>query len=205
MKYSHLGVQNVPAELQLAETFLPAIPMCALELPPSKIANALWLVPTTQVHDAFLQRVFTQSRKALWQASGLDAPWMDKLLEDQYALQQKAYTDQGKNAYSYVIAAKGQWVGRLLVRAETNALHIVDIALLPEHQNQGIGQHVLAYLQSQACARRQMLTLNADATNRAYQWYLRCGFTVSEQSGVDCAMVWCAPNTQDLSGYSLAQ
>ncbi|HMU66189.1 MAG TPA: GNAT family N-acetyltransferase [Cellvibrionaceae bacterium] len=179
--------------------------MCALELPPSKIANALWLVPTTDLHQAFLQRVFTQSRKALWQASGLDAPWIDKLLEDQYNLQQKNYGAQENGRYSYVIAAKGQWVGRLLVRADASTLHIMDIALLPEYQNQGIGQHVLTYLQQQASNRGQLLTLNTDATNRAYHWYLRCGFTVTQQVGIDCAMAWRAPTSADVSHYSLVQ
>lgn len=179
--------------------------MCALELPPSKIANGLWLVPTTQVHQAFLKRVFTQSRKALWQASGLDATWLDQLLDNQYALQQKSYGEVEKDCYSYVIAAKGQWVGRLLVRTDENALHIMDIALLPEYQHQGIGGCVLHYLQNQASARGQMLTLNTDATNQAYQWYLRAGFRVTQQSGIDCAMAWYAPTQNAVNAYSLAQ
>ncbi|MFO1369556.1 MAG: GNAT family N-acetyltransferase [Marinagarivorans sp.] len=164
--------------------------MCALELPPSKIANALWLVPTTDVHQAFLRRVFTQSRKGLWQASGLDAAWLDRILDDQYTLQEKSYWANGKDLYSYVIVFKGQWVGRLLVRANPHCLHILDIALLPEHQNQGVGRHVLNYLQQQASAREQLLTLTTDATNRAYDWYLRAGFRVTQQSGTDYAMAW---------------
>lgn len=179
--------------------------MCALEFPPSKIANALWLVPTTEVHQAFLRRVFIESRKALWQGSALDATWIDQLLEDQYSLHQLSYGADAKDCYSYIIAAKGQWVGRLLVRADNRELHLIDITLLPDHQNQGIGSHVLRYLQQQVSARGQLLTLNTDVTNRAYQWYLRCGFTITQQSGIDYAMVWNGQPRLEPNSVSIAQ
>jgi GNAT superfamily N-acetyltransferase len=179
--------------------------MATLDLPPTKIANALWLAPTNPAHEVFLQRVFIQSRKALWHSAGLSAPWVDKLLEDQFALHQRTHEEEGKKRYSYVIAAQGQWVGRLLMRSDPTALHLLDIALLPEQQKQGIGQKVMNYVQQQARARHQQLTLNADETNRAFQWYLRCGFTITQKVGTLCSMVWSAASSNNTNACQLSK
>jgi GNAT superfamily N-acetyltransferase len=179
--------------------------MSTLALPPTKIANALWLAPTTEDHQVFLQRVFIQSRKALWHSAGLSAPWLDKLLADQFALHQRAPIDEEKQRYSYVISAQGQWVGRLLMRSDATTLHLLDIALLPEQQKQGIGQKVMNYLQQQARARHQQLTLDADETNRAFQWYLRCGFTITQKVGTLCSMAWNAASNNNINACSLSE
>ncbi len=159
--------------------------MSTLACPPIKIANGLWLVPVTEVHESFIQRVNTLNRKAVWQAEGLCAPWIDAPLKRQNSEHEKAYSE-----FSYVIAAKGQWVGRLLLRATPDALHIIDMALLPEHQKQGIGQSVLGYLQHLASVREQQLTLTTESSSPSFHWYRGCGFKVATKDGIDCSMIW---------------
>ncbi|HEY6527608.1 MAG TPA: GNAT family N-acetyltransferase, partial [Cellvibrionaceae bacterium] len=110
-----------------------------------------------------------------------------------------------RHRYSYVISAQGQWVGRLLMRSDATALHLLDIALLPEQQKKGIGQKVMNYLQLQARASHQQLTLDADETNRAFHWYLRCGFTITQKVGTLCSMAWNAASSNNISTCSLCE
>lgn len=197
----YLSVQKQESHLELRRVFLVGIVMTQPQLLPTKIATSLWLIPSSEAHQAFLHEIFIQNRKPLWLAAGLAAGWIDQLLFTQAHIQQQTFDQNAADQFSYIIAAKGQWVGRLLVRANDDGIHIIDIALLPDHQNQGIGQEVINYLKKQAAARKLPLTLNADETSRAYEWYLDCGFTTTQTSGLNRSMAWnvnlCAPSICD--------
>lgn len=175
--------------------------MTKTELLPTKIATSLWLVPSSELHQPFLQEVFIQNRKPLWLAAGMSAEWIDELLVKQSLIQQQAQDADAQDHYSYVIAYKGEWVGRLLVRVNSDGIHIIDIALLPSQQNQGIGQEVINYLQQQSRKRQLRLTLNADETSRAYEWYLDCGFTTTQSSGVTRSMSWTVQEPAEMAPF----
>jgi GNAT superfamily N-acetyltransferase len=198
----YLSVQDSQTQLELRDEILMGIFMPQAQLLPTKIATSLWLIPSTGAHSEFLHQVFVQNRKPLWLAAGLRVGWIDELLVQQSKLQQHSFEQDAADQYSFIIAAKGIWVGRLVVRANDDGIHIVDIALLPDHQNQGIGQEVINYLKKQAQARNQPLTLNADETSRAYEWYLDRGFTTTQAAGINRSMAW---NLESSSSLALGQ
>jgi ribosomal protein S18 acetylase RimI-like enzyme len=55
--------------------------------------------------------------------------------------------------------------------------HIVDIAVLPERRNSGIGATVLRGVLAESDRRGVPASLNVNVTNRAVRLYERLGFT----------------------------
>lgn len=69
---------------------------------------------------------------------------------------------------------------------------LVDIALLPEFRNLGVGGALLRALQREAAAAGAGLRLHVRPDNRARRLYARLGFEVAAQSEVAIAMRWSA-------------
>jgi len=70
-----------------------------------------------------------------------------------------------------------------------DALHLVDIALLPAFQSKGIGGRVLAGLIEEAAARGLPMDLHVEAENPARRLYRRLGFEERGGDGVYLFMV----------------
>ena len=69
-------------------------------------------------------------------------------------------------------------VGRMILDEQQDSIHLVDISILPEFRNRGIGSQVLRELIS----RGKPVNLMVRNENRAHRLYERLGF---EQSGRD--------------------
>jgi GNAT superfamily N-acetyltransferase len=206
-EWQHTCVQIWLSQLQLADTFLGDRTIMNTELLPIKIATSLWLVPSSDPHLAFLQQLVDQNRMAKWMEKSATGHWLSELTSQQPHIQQQPHQAQPSDAteqFSYVISSKGHWVGRLLMSRSHAAIHILDITLLPDFQNQGLGQAVINYLQQQAQNLLLPLTLHADETSRAYEWCLDCGFITTFKTGVMRAMAWNLPELTEQEAATFA-
>ena len=75
-----------------------------------------------------------------------------------------------------VIVVDGQPVGRLYVARWSDEIRIVDIALLSDYCNRGIGTTLLRGLQSEAAAAGKPLRIHVERFNPALRLYERLGF-----------------------------
>jgi ribosomal protein S18 acetylase RimI-like enzyme len=87
----------------------------------------------------------------------------------------------------------GQPAGRLYVAREEDELRIVDIALLPEHCNGGIGTTLLRRLQSEAVAAGKPLRVHVERFSPALRLYERLGFRQIADREVYLFMEWRGP------------
>ena len=83
----------------------------------------------------------------------------------QFNAQTADYRTNYPDASFQIIERDGVAAGRLLVRRSDDAVHVIDIALLPEHRGAGIGTKLLKELQEEARGRRQ----KAEHPRRAVQ------------------------------------
>ncbi len=67
---------------------------------------------------------------------------------------------------------------------------IVDIALLPEFCNRGIGTTILRTLQAEASAAGKPLRIHVERFNPALRLYERLGFRLVEDRGVYLFLEW---------------
>jgi ribosomal protein S18 acetylase RimI-like enzyme len=141
------------------------------------------LTPVAAQDQAFLFQLFCATRPEL-------AGFPEPLLQMQFRAQSLGYAAQYPGADHQLVLLKGRPVGQLLVDRSAERVHLVDVALLPQSQGQGIGSTLLQSLQAEAAAAGLPLRLSVFATNPARHLYERFGFTVTEHKDLYLAMQW---------------
>jgi len=82
-------------------------------------------------------------------------------------------------------------VGRLWLDRRTDAVHVLDIALLPEWRGRGLGRLVLEQVMADAEAQGRALTIYVEAGCPARRLYERLGFEpVGQSDGLHQFMRW---------------
>jgi ribosomal protein S18 acetylase RimI-like enzyme len=108
----------------------------------------------------------------------------------QFNSQRTSYR-QGFPGSGYDVTSIGeQPVGRLLVQRGTDAIRVVDLSLLPEFRNRGIGGALLNALLAEAAEARTSIRLHVESSNRAVRLYERLGFRPVGINGIHVEMEW---------------
>jgi Acetyltransferases len=117
-------------------------------------------------------------------------------LDSQFAFQHHHFTTHFERAEFLVLEHRGDPVGRLYLLREPPRWLIVDVALLPAWQGQGIGTTLLRQLKRDALdARTQGLALHVRRDNpRAQALYARLGFRDESVEGMHSLMHWDVPS-----------
>jgi ribosomal protein S18 acetylase RimI-like enzyme len=79
-------------------------------------------------------------------------------------------------------------VGRLVVDASTDDVEVIDLALLPQYRNHGIGTGVLRGVLAQADRIGRAVRLHVEKQSRALHLYERLGFAICADVGMYFAM-----------------
>ncbi len=160
------------------------------------------LRPERPEDEPFLRKVYGSTRQEELEASGLPMELRDAFLNMQFKAQQQGYRNTYPHAEFLVILLANQPVGRLAVNRASAELRLIDIALLPEHRNRGIGTALIQKLSTEAAAAGQPLRLSVLKGLRAVHLYHRLGFAKTGESGLRDLMEWRAvkppaPTTPD--------
>jgi len=153
----------------------------------------LTLRPATPADDAFLLDLYAQNRQAELRAWGLDESMLASLLQMQFTAQQTTYATQYPDADHDLLLLDDEPVGRLYIHRAEDHLLLVDIALLPEVQGQGLGTALLCTLLEEAAEKGVPVRLQVVMTNLARHLYQRLGFTALGSDGVYEQMEWHPP------------
>jgi GNAT superfamily N-acetyltransferase len=92
-----------------------------------------------------------------------------------------------------IVMLDGVNAGRMVVNRTREALHLVDIALLPQHRNAGIGAALMQRVFGEAAATKKPLRLLVLKGNRAARFYHRLGFVKTGETELHLQMEWRAP------------
>ena len=116
------------------------------------LSRSVTLRAATSDDDAFLARVYAGTRAA----ELATVSWTDEekaaFVHMQFAAQAQYYREHYPHTSFDVVLLGAEAVGRLYVSRWTDEIRIVDIALLPDCCNRGIGTTLLHGLQSEAAA-----------------------------------------------------
>ena len=132
--------------------------------------------PFTVEHLEFLFRLYASTRHAEFALLGWPATQLEAFLRMQFNNQQRWYQTAYPEAEHRIILSEGQPIGRILVNHTHEYLLLVDIALLPEYQGQGIGSKYLQELIEQSEKAGVPVRLQVLKTNPAQHLYERLGF-----------------------------
>ena len=151
----------------------------------------LTLRAVTADDEALLLFVYDSSRAeelahAQWQEGQREA-----FVKWQFDLQRREYEARHPDAEYAVILVDDQPAGRIWIGRDAEEIHLLDIVVLPEFQNRGVGRVLLNSLideakQSSKALRHYVFVMNADAL----RFYERLGFVVIEEIGAYKHMEW---------------
>jgi ribosomal protein S18 acetylase RimI-like enzyme len=150
------------------------------------------LRPAVPSDGDLLYGVFVSTREPEMEVLAWPRASKDALLRMQFDAQGWHFRHAHPNLEVSVVLVAGQPAGRLCVSRDGDAVHLLDIALLPEHRGRGVGTVLVTRLQAQAGAARLPLRLHVARTNPAARLYQRLGFIPAGGDAVHQAMEWTA-------------
>uniref|UniRef100_B0SX64 GCN5-related N-acetyltransferase n=1 Tax=Caulobacter sp. (strain K31) TaxID=366602 RepID=B0SX64_CAUSK len=158
--------------------------------PPARFA----LRPEVEADAAFRLALFRASRGAAWDNVPLPAEMLARIMEQQFHAQTQGYRLAYPGARLEIVMVEEAPAGRLATDRGPDALHLIDIALTPEHRGRGLGEAILRQLMGEAAALGAPLTLQVAQDNLAAQrLYRRLGFVATAATETHLTLCWSAP------------
>lgn len=152
------------------------------------------LRPAAPHDEALLLRIYGSTRaEELTKVPNWSDEQKQAFIAHQFFAQQDYYKKVYPDAAYSIIQSGDQTAGRLYVerRLIEGTIRIIDIALLPEFRNLGIGEYLLRELQEEARSTGKTLSIHVEKFNRALNFYQRLGFQIiHETHGVYLLMEW---------------
>jgi len=163
----------------------------------SQFNESITLRPATSEDARFLLEVYQSSRGDDLRGLGWDEDRISEFLTMQYQAQRTFEDNDHQPATNEVILYSGKPIGRLFVDYRVDEIRCLDVALLPEFRNQGLGTFLLRRLQKRAQTAHKPLRLQVIRFNRAVSLFERLGFVRTSETGTHLQMEW----TSDSSGF----
>lgn len=152
--------------------------------------NALTLRPASPDDENFLIEVYTSTRADEVAQLPWDANQVDSFMRMQFAAQQQDYRRRFPEGDHHVLLVDGRPSGRMYVARSEAEIRILDIALLPEHRNKGIGTHLITGLLDEAGRTQKPLRVYVERLNPALGLFERLGFARTEDIGSHFLLEW---------------
>lgn len=148
------------------------------------IPGGVSLRPAVDSDRDFLRTLFASTRELELAFLPPGAAIREFFINSQFDAQRQAYRQAFPAADDQIIEIETAAAGRLCLDRSPEALHLVDISLLPEYRNRGIGSALLRALLAEAAERGASLSLNVAMANPAQHLYQRLGFRTVSSDGV---------------------
>jgi len=146
--------------------------------------------PITPEDTEFLYAVYAQTRAEELAVVDWSESQKDEFLRSQFNAQHQAYQETYRGGDFLVILRNNQPAGRLYVARWEREIRIVDIALLPEHRNAGIGSAILKDILAEGARSGKRVSIHVEMFNPALTLYERLGFRKLREHGVYHFMEW---------------
>ncbi|MFZ6045558.1 GNAT family N-acetyltransferase [Pseudomonas sp. CR3202] len=133
---------------------------------------------------AFLRALYATTRADEMASTGWSQPAIDTFLGQQFDAQHRYYQEHYGDAEFSLICDRDRAIGRLYVFRGPSTFNLIDIALLPEWRQRGIGTSYLQALTREADEAGRAIRLFVEAGNPARRLYDRFGFVVTGSNHV---------------------
>ena len=144
----------------------------------------LTLRPITADDHIFLWQVYASTRAAELAQVNWSPEQQQAFLDQQFNAQQAYYREHYPTARFQIIEQAGVPVGRLYIDEWPTEIRIMDIALLPEYRDHGIGTQLLSEILARAATLGLPVTIHVEMFNPALRLYERLGFCRIDEHGV---------------------
>jgi GNAT superfamily N-acetyltransferase len=149
------------------------------------------LRPVTTSDDEFLLAVYASTRAEELAQVAWAQGQKESFLRWQFDLQRQEYDTRYPDARYEVILVNDQAAGRIWIGEDDTQVRLLDIGLLEEFQNRGVGTILLKQLIAEAVAKNKLLRHTVFVLNsNAHRFYERLGFVTIEDLGGYKHMEW---------------
>ena len=148
------------------------------------------LRPVKESDDEFLLTVYASTRAEEMERVPWTAEQKDAFVRMQFAAQKSHYAAEYPRASHDMICADGTPVGRIYLDRDAGRLHILDITVLPQHRNAGIGSFLLRQLLQEAAGSSKPVNIYVENFNPSLRLFKRLGFQVAEENGFQLLLKW---------------
>jgi len=152
--------------------------------------SSITLRPASATDDKFFLQLFQSSRGDDLRGLGWDEDRIGQFLEMQYEAQKNFQASDFPRASDEVILFNTTPIGRLIADRHADEIRLVEIALLGEFRNRGIGSEIIRNLQKDAGFQGKPLRLQVIRFSRAVGLFERLGFTRTSETGTHFQMEW---------------
>jgi GNAT superfamily N-acetyltransferase len=157
----------------------------------SKSADgALRLRPIRAEDETFLRAVYASTRDEEMQLTPWNEAQREAFITMQFTAQHQHYHSRFPDAAYETIEWSGEPAGRRYVLREPDQMRILDLTLLPEYRNAGIGTQLIEALMAEAAGSRRPLRIYVETFNRSQRLFARLGFVPVENDGVNALLEW---------------
>jgi ribosomal protein S18 acetylase RimI-like enzyme len=143
--------------------------------------------------DAFLFNVYASTRQEELALTPWDESTRHAFLKMQFDAMKRGYRSNYPAAEFSIIMREEKPIGRLVLDRAGEQFRVVDIALLSESRNRGVGTIVMQRICQEAAQAKKPVRLCVLQGNRALQWYARLGFVTLAIEGIYIELEWRAP------------
>jgi ribosomal protein S18 acetylase RimI-like enzyme len=162
-----------------------------LRLPIVLALQGFALRPESEADVPFLRSLYILTR---WEELAIVPNWTDEqkiaFLESQFVAQRQHYLAYFAKAAFDVIEDNGIPAGRLYLDRQDKTLLIIDIALLPDWRNRGIGTALIEAVFAEARLCGKEVSISVEKFNPAQRLYRRLGFREYAEDNVYWFMYW---------------
>lgn len=124
-------------------------------------------------------------------------PWTAEqkmaFIQMQFNAQQADYQARFPNAEHFIIEVDGRSAGRLYVARLEDSIRILDLTILPQQRNAGIGTQIIKELMAEAKTADQAVRIYVENFNPSLGLFESLGFVSVEERGVHHLMQWKNP------------
>jgi ribosomal protein S18 acetylase RimI-like enzyme len=158
-------------------------------------ATEITFRPITPDDEGLLYRIYASTREEELAQVDWDDTQKATFLLMQFTAQHSHYQKYYPDAAFEVVLVNGQPAGRLYVDRWSKEIRIIDIALLPEYRNAGIGTTLLKGILEEAAQAGKLVSIHVERFNPAMRLYERLGFSTVGEHGVYYLMEWSPGNS----------
>jgi ribosomal protein S18 acetylase RimI-like enzyme len=151
--------------------------------------------PEQPQDEGFLFELYASTRQEELEAWGWPPEMRSTFLTMQFKASQ-GYHSVFPDAEFQIVLLNGTNAGRLVLHRTPDELHLVDIALLPQYRNAGIGSALLKRIFGEAAGTNKPIRVKVLRGNRAERFYQKLGFKKTGETELHNDMEWRAPEAQ---------
>jgi GNAT superfamily N-acetyltransferase len=140
--------------------------------------------------ESFLFKVYRSTRLEELALTSWDQSQKDAFVRMQFTAQQLHYSQQYPKAEHLIVLLDALPIGRLYIANIETEFRIIDLTIMPDYRNTGIGTSILKELMEEAKSAALPLCIYVESFNRSHGLFERLEFAKTGENGYSDLLEW---------------